>query len=148
MRNVIDHIDPKLARIANGRRERGRQEKHPNSPLNVFGSKVVPFARKWPKHRRSYLRQPGGPLAAASRRKAAEPDQITVKPFSLRHLEQDWLHEHESEYRGHWVALEGTTLLAHGPSARQVLDAARLQGYDRPLLVHIPSEPPLPFGGW
>jgi len=31
---------------------------------------------------------------------------------------------------------------------RQVLDAARARGCDLPLVVHIPSEPPLPFGGW
>ena len=39
-------------------------------------------------------------------------------------------------------------LVAQGSSARQVLDAAKAEGYDQPLVVHISSGPELPFGGW
>ena len=65
-----------------------------------------------------------------------------------RSLERAWLKQHQAEHIGAWVALEGASLVAHGSSARQVLDAANSAGYEQPLVVHIPSEPELPFGGW
>jgi hypothetical protein len=65
-----------------------------------------------------------------------------------RLLEQKWLKEHEMEHRGDWVALEGADLVASGSSARQVLTVARAKGFEHPLVVHIPAEPELPFGGW
>jgi hypothetical protein len=67
---------------------------------------------------------------------------------SFRSLEREWLLRHESEYAGAWVALQGSMLVAQGSSAVQVLDAARSVGCEQPLVVHIPSEPQLPFGGW
>jgi hypothetical protein len=67
---------------------------------------------------------------------------------AARSLEREWLKQHQSEHIGAWVALEGASLVAHGSSARQVLDAANSAGYEQPLVVHIPSEPELPFGGW
>jgi hypothetical protein len=77
-----------------------------------------------------------------------EPQYQEQKHVSSRSLEQIWLKEHHSEFPGDWVALEGASLVAHGPSARQVLEAAKSAGYEQPLIVHIPSEPQLPFGGW
>ncbi|SPF41768.1 hypothetical protein SBA4_2790007 [Candidatus Sulfopaludibacter sp. SbA4] len=68
--------------------------------------------------------------------------------ISSRSLEQDWIVQHQAEYAGVWVALEGARLVAQGSSARVVLDAARSKGYEQPLVVHIPSGPELPFGGW
>ena len=72
------------------------------------------------------------------------------KPAAIRarQLEQAWLRQHRAEYAGAWVALEGTNLVAHGSSAREVLDAAKLAGHEQPLVVRIASEPALPFGGW
>ena len=67
-------------------------------------------------------------------------------PFCL--LEREWLRRHESEYAGAWVALEGSRLVAQGSSALEVLGAAKAEGCEQPLVVHIPSEPELPFGGW
>jgi fatty acid-binding protein DegV len=71
-----------------------------------------------------------------------------VTAISSRSLEQAWLEQHHAEYAGAWVALEGARLIAQGASAREVLDTARSAGYDQPLIVHVPSEPQLPFGGW
>lgn len=65
-----------------------------------------------------------------------------------RSLEQEWLKLHQTEYAGAWVALEGASLVAQGLSARQVLDTARSAGYEHPLVVHIPNQTELPFGGW
>jgi hypothetical protein len=78
----------------------------------------------------------------------AQQNGQKIEMISSRSLEQAWLKQHHTEYAGAWVALEGACLVAQGSSARQVLDAARSEGYDQPLIVHVPSEPPLPFGGW
>jgi hypothetical protein len=79
---------------------------------------------------------------------AAEQNGRKHSASSSRLPEQDWLIEHQDKYAGEWVALEGRRLVSHGPSARKVLEAAKAEGYKLPLVVHIPSEPQLPFGGW
>src|ERR1700722_13535501 len=79
---------------------------------------------------------------------ASEQNGRKQSASSSRSLEQEWLHLHRGEYAGCWVALEGDQLVAHGSSLHQVLEAARTRGYDLPLVVHIASEPALPFGGW
>lgn len=65
-----------------------------------------------------------------------------------RYAEQNWLAAHELEYAGQWVALDGDTLLSHGPDASAVRDEARRSGVDRPLLVHIPKDPNQPSAFW
>jgi predicted DNA-binding antitoxin AbrB/MazE fold protein len=68
--------------------------------------------------------------------------------YNSRRAEQEWLKEHEHEYLGQWVALDGDVLLSHGPRARGVLDAARKMGVQQPLLVHIDDERGLRSAGW
>jgi Arc/MetJ-type ribon-helix-helix transcriptional regulator len=75
----------------------------------------------------------------AERRAAVSP---------ARSLEQEWLKHHAADYAGSWVALEGARVVAHGSSAPQVLEAAKAEGFEQPLVVHVPSERELPFGGW
>jgi predicted DNA-binding antitoxin AbrB/MazE fold protein len=74
---------------------------------------------------------------------APAPEKI-VRGFP----EQEWLIEHQREYPGQWLALDGHTLLSHGSDAFAVRDEARGKGVPRPLLVHIPEEPDLPSAGW
>lgn len=62
--------------------------------------------------------------------------------------EWQWLAEHQEQYRGQWVALSGDQLIAYGESAREVYLAARRAGVEIPAVIHIPSEPELPFGEW
>jgi hypothetical protein len=69
-----------------------------------------------------------------------------VDPNRVR--EQNWLHEHGREFRGQWVALFGDSLISHGQSAKEVFWDARARGFDRALIVHVPDEDELPFGGW
>jgi len=75
-------------------------------------------------------------------------DKEARRPFNPRILEQEWLAQHEREYPGAWVALEGSVLLASGTSLRQVWDTAKSMGHDLPLVHHIPEEFDVPFGGW
>jgi hypothetical protein len=70
----------------------------------------------------------------------------TVDPNRVR--EQNWLHEHGLEFPGKWVALFGDSLISQGKSAKEVFWAARERGFDRALIVHVPDEDELPFGGW
>ena len=67
--------------------------------------------------------------------------------FNPRTAELEWLDQHRSEYRGQWVALEGSALLSSGSDARQVRDDARAKGVRRPLLIHVPEDD-LPSAGW
>jgi putative addiction module CopG family antidote len=67
---------------------------------------------------------------------------------STRAAEQEWIRKNESLYRGAWVALVGSKLVAQGSSAKEVLKCAGAAGYRQPLVVHLPSDPSLPSGGW
>ena len=62
--------------------------------------------------------------------------------------EMRWLAEHRAEFAGQWVALDGDRLLAAGPQAREVFEAARKTGVERPLVVQVEPPDALPFGGW
>lgn len=137
------------SRLSRGRRDSRARRSTAAPPLAALGRRVGISAR-------SYLRRPG--LTEAWRtsdpaRLPSPPDTIQEngrlpRGASLRSLERVWLKEHEAEYLGKWVALDGRRLVACGSSALQVLDAAAANGYEQPLIVHIPGEPELPFGGW
>jgi predicted DNA-binding antitoxin AbrB/MazE fold protein len=76
-------------------------------------------------------------------------DELRPKPaFNARVPEQEWLRLNGPGYAGQWVAVEGDQLVSHGDNAKVVLQQARAQGVQHPLLMQIPKEPPLPFGGW
>ena len=138
-------------RVTRIRREsqRRRARKGAAPSLVALGSRVGSPARNMPKRR---WMSDGRPNSGSVRRVgppgAVEQNGSKVHAISSRHFELDWLDQHHAEYAGAWVALDGSHLLAHGSSARQVLDAAKSEGYEQPLVVHIPSKPPLPFGGW
>jgi hypothetical protein len=161
MPNIVPHSQltsataeggrPSGTRVTRIRREnqRRRARKGVAPSLVALGSRVGSPARNLPKRR--WL--PDGRPNAGSVRRVTPPGAVEqngskVNAISSRHVEQDWLDQHHAAYAGAWVALDGTRLVAHGSSAQQVLDAAKSEGCEQPLIVHIPSEPPLPFGGW
>ena len=162
MQNIIHHSQLTSAptkgrrsgtRVLRIRREsqRRRERKTAVPSLVALGIQVDSPARNFPKPRR---RSEGFPGPSSVRRvtplQAAQQNgskSVHVANPSRR-LEQAWLTQHHAAYAGAWVALQGARLVACGSSAQQVLDAARSDGYDQPLVVHIPGEPPLPFGGW
>jgi predicted DNA-binding antitoxin AbrB/MazE fold protein len=87
-------------------------------------------------------------LVTISDIKVAEKTSAQVDETSARVVEREWLSIHRGEYRGQWVALQGSVLLSHGPRAQAVLDEARRKGVLRPLLVSIPEDFDLPSAGW
>ena len=142
-RNIIDHSRLTSTMAEGGRRSRTRRrgrERRSAPPLVTLGSRVGNPAAKFLGRRQ---RVKGCSCSFPDRQNGQQTGTI-----SFRSLEQDWLGQHHTEYAGAWVAIEGACLIAQGSSALQVLDAARAKGYDQPLVVHIPSGPELPFGGW
>ena len=78
----------------------------------------------------------------------AKPRESSQIPLAVGPApEQEWLRKHESEYRGEWVALDGSRLYAHGTDGRQVFLKAKAAGVRSPFLVFIELDP-LPSGGW
>jgi len=59
-----------------------------------------------------------------------------------------WLEEHEAEYAGQWLALDGDRLLACGANAKQVYAAARVAGVDVPFVVFAEDREKAQWGGW
>ena len=132
-----------------GRRDsprRGRTRRRTTPPLAARGRQVGISDR-------SYLKGAVPTEACRTSDQVQQPPPLDttrekLRVVSLRSLEREWLKEHEAEYVGKWVALEGRRLVACGSSALQLLNAAVANRYEQPLVVHIPGEPELPFGGW
>lgn len=66
-------------------------------------------------------------------------------PDSTRELR--WLVEHAPEYAGQWVAIEGDRLIAHGPNASEVFDAADADGAHLPLVTFV-EDPEIMYAGF
>lgn len=59
-----------------------------------------------------------------------------------------WVEEHRAEYAGQWVAVRGDRLLGSGPSGKEVYEAARAAGDERPFVTRVEPADELPFAGW
>jgi len=69
-------------------------------------------------------------------------------PYVDRAREMKWIREHQAEYAGQWVALDGDRMIAAGLDAKAVFAAAKAASVGRPLFVHMEPKDALPFGGW
>jgi hypothetical protein len=63
-------------------------------------------------------------------------------------LAQKWLTEHENEFAGQYVALDGDQLIAHKKTGKEVLDEAHKAGVKPPFITRIDAPEDQPFGGW
>jgi len=59
-----------------------------------------------------------------------------------------WIDAHRSEYAGQWVAVRGDRLLSNGTDGREVYEAARAAGDERPFVTRVELADELPFAGW
>lgn len=66
----------------------------------------------------------------------------------MRSAEMKWLAEHEAEYAGQWVALDGDRLLAYGNDPKQLFVEARAMGVENPFVVHAEDPRQAQWGGW
>ncbi|MEK6299722.1 MAG: DUF5678 domain-containing protein [Acidobacteriota bacterium] len=77
-----------------------------------------------------------------SRDRAVSPVPV---PDSTRELQ--WLVDHAREFAGEWVALDGDRLIAHGPVASEVFDAADADGAHLPLVTFV-EQPDKTYAGF
>jgi hypothetical protein len=68
----------------------------------------------------------------------------TVTPIDCS-AELRWLIKHRNEYAGQWVALDGDKLIASGPNASLVYEAARESGVALPLVTEVEASDELAF---
>ena len=61
----------------------------------------------------------------------------TDLPVRDRAREYAWLEQHRDEYAGQYVMLDGDTLIAAGPNAKEVASAARARGIVGALLLYV-----------
>ena len=59
-----------------------------------------------------------------------------------------WLKAHAGDYAGQHRALDGDHLVGSGRTIRDAQLAARQNGYQRALLVHVPPREGGAWGGW
>ncbi len=75
---------------------------------------------------------------------AADADTTETK----RRLRTEWLKQHQAEYAGKYVALNGDQLLGVGATYPEAARAARASGVHRPYIDYIPIPGSVGFGGW
>jgi hypothetical protein len=69
-------------------------------------------------------------------------------PYIDRSREMAWIAEHQEEYAGQWVVLDGDRLIGHGDDPVPIVEKARQEGIDRPLIMHLRKETGPFMGGW
>ena len=101
--------------------------------------RIIEEARRLPPDERRRLREA---LVREDRAKVRPSDRIVDLSRELR-----WIEEHRSEYAGQWVAVRGDRLLSSGPGGREVYEAARAAGDERPFVTRVEPADNLPFAG-
>jgi hypothetical protein len=75
-----------------------------------------------------------------------------VRPARLKAIDRTqelaWIAQHGREYRGESVVLDGNRLIGHGVHPGPLVERARSQGVERPLVTRIEDEPVASIGGW
>lgn len=72
---------------------------------------------------------------------------VSPVPFPDGTRELQWLVDHARQYAGQWVALDGDRLIAHGPVASEVFDAADADGAHLPLVSFV-EQPDKTYAGF
>lgn len=110
---------------------------------SVTFEQILEAVRSLPPEERRRLRKW---LAEEERREASQDD--ADQPAARREREMRWLSQHEAQYAGQWVALDGDRLLNHGTDARKVFAEAHAAGVDVPFMAYAESPDELWVGGW
>ncbi|HMV48513.1 MAG TPA: DUF5678 domain-containing protein [Blastocatellia bacterium] len=79
--------------------------------------------------------------------KAPLDKRLPPKPMKDRTREMAWLKEHQHEYAGQWVALDGDRLIAASANRLDISAAVKADGAHLPLIHRIAApDEPLPMG--
>jgi len=71
------------------------------------------------------------------RRDVGLDQRVPPVPVPDSSREMQWLSEHQREYAGEWVALDGDRLIAHSVDARFVYSAAEADGANLPFVAFV-----------
>lgn len=82
-----------------------------------------------------------------SERTLPHVSKARLRPID-RAQEIEWIAKHRCQYLGQWVALDGDRLIGHGDDPRSLVEKARSEGVERPLIIHIQEELTAYTGGW
>jgi Family of unknown function (DUF5678) len=102
--------------------------------------RIIEEARRLPPDEKRRLREA---LDREDQAKVQPSDRAVDLSRELR-----WIEEHRAEYAGQWVAVRGDRLLSNGTDGRQVYEAARAAGEERPFVTRVQPADELPFAGW
>ena len=102
--------------------------------------RIIEEARRLPPDEKRRLREA---LDREEQAKVQASDRSVDLSRELR-----WIEEHRSEYAGRWVAVRGDRLLSSGTDGREVYEAARAAGDERPFVTRVEPADELPFAGW
>lgn len=110
---------------------------------NATIEEILNAARSLPPPDRRRLRQL---LAEDELQEGLSQNGVSQAP--QRDIEMRWLSEHETEFVGQWLALDGDRLIAHGPDAQQVYKEAFAAGVEAPFVVFAEDPQKPQWGGW
>ena len=71
-----------------------------------------------------------------------------ARPYVDRSRETAWITEHQAEYAGQWVLLDGNRLIAHGDDPLSFKPIVRAERIETPFIVRVPKETGPSMGGW
>jgi hypothetical protein len=85
---------------------------------------------------------------AEDERNGSNQDEVAAQSALRRQREMHWLSQHEAQYAGQWIALDGERLLSHGPDARKVYAEAHAAGVEVPFVAYAEDPNDFQWGGW
>ncbi len=112
---------------------------------------IIEEVRQLPSEERRLLREAldheeQAESEAPSSTNVALPSANTAE--TKRRQRVEWLKQHQAEYAGKYVALDGGHLLGVGMTYPEAAQAARSSGAERPYIDYVPVPGSVGFGGW
>lgn len=109
--------------------------------MQLTTSEVIEAIRTLPRAEREKIRR------TLETEKMAQ-DARVQEDIGQYKLSRKWIEEHNEEFLGQWVCLEGDKLIAHDADALEVNRQARAAGIESPFIVQMIDEPKNFTGAW
>lgn len=95
-------------------------------------------------HLLEQVKQEGGLLNS----KNSTPSQSIDDELQKRKQHIQWIKDHQAEYAGKYVALNGYCLVGEGDSYPEAYEMARRTGVKKPFVTQVFAPNSTVFGGW